>query len=280
MSDNEIREQIRILQNSLDPMERLRSTSALGKLRAKLSVPSEPSETLSALESHNEAISALAVGLRDPASPLIRAEAAWSLGQIGGTASMRRLRYRLEEIFPGHGAGSMVLGEETREQDDVIANLVAAAGQGLSEDILSKLDKSDLDGWKHLQEAMLEKIKGEADANLRVAIVKTLVAVAARARKANVQLLTDLGDLLCSDDDSDAALAAIVLLKEVVPDAPKIANRWHNRFGERGSDPEVENLLKEWNQQLDKCSRERDKLLEWLDAAAIIWGLEEATRVD
>jgi hypothetical protein len=280
MTDNKIGEQIRILQNSRDQIERLRSISALGKMRDRLSVPNEPSETLSALGSYYDTVSALAMALRDPASPLIRAEAAWSLGQIGGTTSMRRLRYRLEEVFPEHGAESEVLGEEDQEQDDVIASLIAAAGQGLSKDVLAKLDKGDLDRWKQMQEAMLEKIKGETNPNLRVAMVKTVTAIAVRAREANVQLLTDLEDLLCSDDDSDAALAAIVLLEEAVPDAPKIASRWHHRYDARELDPEVENLLEEWNRQLGKCRQERDKLLEWLDAAAIIWELEEAARVD
>jgi len=277
MSNNEIRKQIQLLR-SQDPMERLRGASALGKMGAKLRMPSE---ALSVAD-HSDAIMSLAEALRDPESPLIRAEAAWAMGRIGGVAAMRRLLYRLEEVFPAPGVEGEVLGEEHeegvgQERADVRASLIAAVGQGFSEEVLQELDEEDIYSLKQRQEVLLKKVKEEPNENVRVALMETLVALSVRATRAGGTLLTDLTDLLCGAN-STAVLAAIALLKEAVPDAREIAVRWYNRSGLQEPNQEVEGLLEQWKQHLGECCPDREKLLEWLDMAAIIWNLRETAQ--
>lgn len=276
MSNDEIHKQIQFLQ-SPDLMQRLRATNTLGKMGARLGMYDEESEALALSAGSDDAIMALAEALRDPESSLIRAEAAWAMGRIGGVAAMGHLLYRLEEIFQPQ-VGAEVLGEEDREQDNVRASLIAAAGKGFSEKVLQELDEDNVCRLAQQQKIMLEKIQEESNENVRVAMIEALVALAVRAAKAKVALQTDLTDLLC-DTGSVAVLASIALLKETDPDAQEVAARWHNRAGSQEPDQKVESLLEKWRQQLGECCPDREKLLEWLDTAAVIWDLREAAQV-
>ena len=276
---SQVHEQIQLL-CSPTPMDRLRGASALGKMGARLR---RLSEVLSAKD-YSDATMSLEKALRDRDSPLIRAEAAWALGQIGGVAAMRRLLYRLEEVLPAPGAGREVLGAapgiggDMEKRADVIASLVAAVGQCFSEEVLRDMDEDAIYSLKQRQEILLQRVEEEPDENMRVALVETLVALGVRTARAGLEPLTDLTALLCRTD-SIAVLAAIALLKEAVPNAREIATRWYNRSGSQEADQEVEVLLKDWRQQLGECCPDRERLLEWLDMAAVLWSLQETAKV-
>ncbi len=274
MSD--IREQVRDL-HSPDPVERLRAAAGLGRLGARVR---ETHETLAS--EYRSAVTSLAGALRDPESPLIRAEAAWALGRIGGLAALRRLLPRVEELFPVPGAGGQTLGAETspaEEAADAIATLIAAVGKVLSEEVLAGLDAEDIAGLSRARESLLRHLTlAGTDDDVRVAIVETLTILSARARKAGLDMPTDLAPLLCPGG-RDAILAAIALLRESAPDAGAVARRWHQRTGWQVPEDAVSALVETWEAQLGVCGPDRATLLEWLDMAAIVWDLQAAAEI-
>jgi hypothetical protein len=277
MSEIQAREQIRILRTSRNPLERVRATTNLGRLADSLR---EPSGTLG-LDYH-EAARALAEALRDRESPLIRAEAAWALGRIGGISAMRRLLARIAEVFPEPEAGAQVLGPEATVQEEPAnarAALIAALGQGLSTKPLPSLDEDDIGELRQTRDILLRQMASERSDDVRVAIVETLVALSARAQEAGLDLPTDLSPLLCGED-TDAVLAAIALLKQTLPEAPQIARRWHSRSGSPKPEQEVVDLIDEWSERLGDCQPDRATLLEWLDMAAVVWGLYETAELE
>jgi len=266
----EAKEQIQILRTSPKPIERLRAATSLGKLGNTLR---EPLGTL-ALD-YQEATRSLAEALRDQESPLIHAEAAWALGRIGGISAMRRLLARIAEVFPSPEARAWVLGAEATTQEEPAgtkAALIAALGQGLSEKPLPKLDDDDVAQLRQTRETLLRQLASETSDDVRVAILETLVALSVHAQEAGTDLPTDLSAILCGAG-TEAVLAAIALLKETLPEAPQIASRWHNRFGSSEPDQEITSLIENWGQRLGACQPDRARLLEWLDMAAVIWGL-------
>jgi hypothetical protein len=275
MPESQVQEQIRILR-SQNPTDRLRAAAKLGQLSAEVR---ESHETLSS--DYHGAVVSLAGALRDRESPLIRAEAAWALGRIGGVAAMRRILPRIEEIFPAPEAGAQTLGPEAPAQEEppnTRASLIAAAGRALSAEELASLDERDVASLAQTRELLLRQLDVETEDDVRVAIVETLVALSVRARKAGLDMGTDLSPVLCRGD-RDAVLAAIALLKEIAPDAHALAAAWHQRAGPQVPDPAVSALIEDWEQQLGACRPDRSELLEWLDLAAIIWDVEKAAEL-
>ena len=128
------------------------------------------------------------------------------------------------------------------------------------------------------RELLLRQLTLEADDDVRVAIIETLVVLSVRAGKAGIDYPADLSPLLCRGDN-DAVLAAIALLREIAPDARTIAIRWHGRAGAETPDPAVDGLIEAWELHLDACRPDRSELLEWLDLAAIIWDLQETAEL-
>lgn len=277
MSEIRMQEQVRYLQ-SPDPVERLRAAAGLGRLGARVR---EPHETLAS--EYRIAVVALAGALRDPESPLIRAEAAWALGRIGGLAALRRLLPRVEELFPAPDAGSQTLGAAAApeaEAAEATATLIAAVGKVLSEEVLAGLDAEDIAGLSRARASLLRQLTlAETDDDVRVAIVETLAALSARARKAGLAMPTDLAPLLCPGG-RDAILAAIALLRESTPDARAVARRWQQRTGtSQTPDAAINALIETWEAQLGACGPDRATLLEWLDMAAIVWDLQASAEI-
>ena len=275
MAETQVQEQIRSLR-SQNPNDRLRVAASLGKLGARVR---ETNETLAS--DYRGAIVSLAGALRDQESSLIRAEAAWALGRIGGVAAMRRLLPRIEEVYPAPGAGTQVLGDEAPTQEEPAntrAALIAAAGRVLSAEELASLDSHDIASLARTRESLLRQLILETDDDVRVAIVETLVALSVRTRKAGLNAPTDLSPLLCGGD-RDAVLAAIALLEEIAPDAHAIATQWHGRAGTQEPDPAVNAVIEVWELELGDCRPDRSELLEWLDLAAVIWDLKTAAEL-
>lgn len=275
MPATEVREQIRSLR-SQDPHDRLRAAATLGRLGAAVR---EADATLGS--DYHGVVASLAGALRDPESPLIRAEAAWALGRIGGVAAMRRLLPRLEEIFSTPEAGAQVLGQAAPAPEEAAtarATVIAAAGRALSVAELAALDARDATGVARTCDTLLRELATETDDDVRVAIVETLVALIVRGRKAGLDIPADLSALLCRGD-RDAVLAAIALLRESVPNAPEIAMRWHERAAAQEANPAVDALIEAWGQQLGACRPDRSELLAWLDLAAIVWDLQSAAEL-
>jgi hypothetical protein len=275
MPEIQVQEQIRSL-HSQNPNERLRAAVSLGKLGARVR---ETNETLAS--DYRGAIVSLAGALRDQESSLIRAEAAWALGQIGGIAAMRRLLPRIEEVYPAPGAGTQVLGDETPAQEEPAntrAALIAAAGQALTTEELASLDAHDIASLAQTRESLLRQLAIETDDDVRVAIVETLVVLSVRTQKAGLDVPADLSPLLCGGDE-DAILAAVALLKEIAPDAHTIATQWHRRTGIQEPDPGTNALIDAWELRLGDCRPDRSTLLEWLDLAAIVWDLQTAAEL-
>lgn len=271
MPETEVQEQIRYLR-SQDPTDRLRAAANLGKLGVKVRATNA---TLAS--DYRGAIVSLAGALRDRESPLIRAEAAWALGRIGGLAAMRRLVPRIEEVYPPLEAGTQVLGGETPAQEEPAstrAALIAAAGRALSADEMASLDERDIASLAQMRESLLRQLPLEADDDLRVAIIETVAVLSMRARKAGLAIPTDLSPVLCGGD-RDAVLAAIAVLSETAPDAREIVLRWHQRTGAPELDPALDALVDAWELQLgDSCPVARGELFEWLDLAAVLWDLQ------
>ena len=275
MPETQVQEQIRSLR-SQNPNDRLRAAASLGKLGARVR---ETNETLAS--DYRGAIVSLAGALRDQESSLIRAEAAWALGRIGGVAAMRRLLPRIEEVYPAPGAGTQVLGDEAPAQEEPAntrAALIAAAGRALSAEELAGLDAHDIASLAQARESLLRQLALETDEDVRVAIVETLVVLSVRTLKAGLDVPTDLSPLLCGGDE-DAVLAAIALLKEIAPDAHAIATQWHSRIGTQEPDPGINTLIDAWELRLGDCRPDRSTLLEWLDLAAVIWDLQTAAEL-
>jgi hypothetical protein len=282
MLHNVVRKYIELLQSS-DPIECLRGASGLGKIADTLGTPSQ---TLAAGD-YSDAIMSLAEALRTPGAPLVQSESAWALGRIGGIAAMRRLLYRLEEVFPPSEYRSEVLGKQQHESSHagpayVRASLITAVGQGFSEEILRELEEEDIYSLRQRLEILLNNVTNETDENVRVAAVETVVALSVRAAQASVPLLNDLTSLL-HGKDSVAVLAAIALLKGTVPGAREIAAQWHRSPNSQEPNQEVEGLLRQWTQQLKVWfggwQPGREKLLGWLDLAAAMWDLREAAQI-
>lgn len=273
MPETEAQKQIRFLR-SQDPADRLRAAANLGKLGARVR---GTHEVLAA--DYRAAVVSLAGALRDPESPLIRAEAAWALGRIGGLAAMRRLLPRIEEVYPTPGAGTQVLGSETPTQEEstiVKATLIAAAGRALSAAEMAGLDARDIAELAQMRDALLRQLPLETDDDVHAAIIETVVVLSMRARKAGLNIPTDLSPLLCGGD-RDAVLAAIAVLGETAPDARQIVLRWRQRTGAPVSDPTLDALLDAWELQLGDCRpAARSELLEWLNLAAVLWDLQLA----
>lgn len=279
MAETPAQEQIRILR-SKNPHDRLHAATNLGKLGATVR---ESHGTLSS--DYRGVVVSLAGALRDRESPLIRAEAAWALGRIGGHAAMRRLLPRIEEVYPTPGAGTQLLGQEPpapQETANARAALIAAAGRALSTEELASLDEQDIDSLVQTRDLLLWQLTLETDDDVRVAIIETLVVLSVRAGKAGLDYPTDLSPLLCRGDN-DAVLAAIALLREIAPDARAIAIRWHGRASAQAPDPAVNDLVEAWQLHLDVCPPDkrpdRSELLDWLDLAAIIWDLQETAEL-
>ncbi len=275
MPDTPVQEQIKILR-SRNPNDRMRAAANLGRLGATVR---ESRETLSS--DYYGAVVSLAGALRDRESPLIRAEAAWALGRIGGVAVMRRLLPRIEEVFPAPEDGAQTLGPEAPAQEEPAntrASLIAAAGRALSSEELASLDERDVASLARTHELLLRQLDRETDDDVRVAIVETLVALSVRFRKAGLDVPTDLSRLLCRGD-RDAVLAAIALLMEIAPDAHAIATQWHQRASRQEPDPAVNALLEAWEQQLGACRPDRSELLKWLDLATIVWDLRKTAEL-
>jgi hypothetical protein len=275
MAETQVQEQIRSLR-SQNADDRLRAATRLGKLGPAVR---ETDETLAS--DYHGAIVSLAWALRDQESPLIRAEAAWALGRIGGLAAMRRLLPRIEELMPAPGAGAQVLGQEAPAQEEPAsarAALIAAAGRALSVAELATLDTRDIASLAQARELLLRQLDQETDDDVRVAITETVVALSVRARRAGLDIPTDLSALLCRGD-RDAVLAAIALLREILPNAPEIAARWHERAAGEAPGPAVEQLIEAWGQQLEACRPERSEILEWLDLAATVWDLQKTAEL-
>lgn len=275
MPETSVQEQITLL-HSRNPNDRMLAATALGKLGARLR---ETNGTLAA--DYGPAVISLAGALRDQESPLIRAEAAWALGRIGGLAAVRRLLLRIEEIYPGPEAGTQVLGPKVPTQAEsasVKSTLIAAAGRAMSAEEMKSLDERDTDSLAQIRESLLRQLPLETDDDLRVAIVETVVVLSMRARKADLDIPTGLSQLLCGGD-RDAVLAAIALLGEIAPNAHEIVTRWHQRASEREPDPAVTALVESWELYLGGCGPGRSKLLEWLDLAAVAWNLRKAAEV-
>jgi hypothetical protein len=275
MPETQVQEQIRSLR-SQNPNDRLRAAASLGKLGTRVR---ETNETLAS--DYRGAIVSLAGALRDQESSLIRAEAAWALGRIGGIAAMRRLLPRIEEVYPTPEAGAQVLGDEAPAQEEPAntrAALIAAAGRALSAEELAGMDAHDIASLAQTRESLLRQLALETDDDVRVAIVETLVTLSVRSQKAGLDVPTDLSPLLCSGDE-DAVLAAIALLKEIAPDAHAIATQWHGIIGMQGPDPGINALIDAWELRLGDCRPDRSTLLEWLDLAATIWDLQTAAEL-
>lgn len=275
MPEIRVQEQIRVLA-SPNPAERLRAAASLGRLGASVR---EADGTLSA--DYRSAVISLAEALRDRESPLIRAEAAWALGRIGGLGAVRRLLPRIEEVYPAPQAGSQTLGGKAPAQEgstNDTAALIAAVGKSCSEDVLANLDEDDLARLRQIRELLLGQLATETNDDVRVAVVETLVALSVRGRRAGIDFPTDLSPLLCRGG-RDAVFAAIALLRETAPDARRIATRWHQRSGAQAPDEAVGALMAAWEQDLGPCRPERARLLEWLDTAAILWDLREAAEL-
>ena len=277
MAKSMVREQIELLR-SQDPIARLQGVNSLGKMGSDLRAPGP---TLSPDDQY-DAVIGLAQVLRDPESP-IRAEAAWALGRVGSTFAVRRLLLRLDEILsiPTPVLAQGVNNEFPQEEPNVIASLIAAIGENTSEQVLQDLDRNDLEILKQRQKVFQERVRQETNRNLRVALIEMLVALNVRAKRAGLELFTDLTDLLCKEnsEDSVVVLTAISLLKETQENASEIASRWHNQLGRGQPDSETKRLLKNWHDDLGKCAPKGQKLLEWLDVAAIIWSIRDAAQV-
>jgi HEAT repeat protein len=273
MPETQVQEQIRFLRSG-DPTDRLRAAAALGNFGAKVR---ETNETLAS--DYRGAVVSLADALRDQASPLIRAEAAWALGRIGGLAAMRRLLPRIEEVYPAPEAGAQILSRETSIQEEPAstrAALIAAAGRAMSAEEMKSLDERDVDSLTQICGSLLRQLPLETDDDVRVAIIETVVVLSMRARKAGLDIPTDFLQVLCSGD-RDAVLAAIAVLGETAPDAREIVLRWHQRTGAPEPDPALDVLVDAWELQLaDSCPTERSELFEWLDLAAVLWDLQMA----
>lgn len=273
MPETEVQKQIRFLR-SQDPADRLRAAANLGKLGARVR------ETHGVLAAdYRAAVVSLAGALRDPASPLIRAEAAWALGRIGGQAAMRSLLPRIEEVYPTPGAGTQVLGGEmpTQEESTIVkATLIAAAGRALAAAEMASLDVRDIAELAQMRDALLRQLPLETDDDVHAAIIETVVVLSMRARKAGLNIPTDLSPLLCGGD-RDAVLAAIAVLGETAPDAREIVLRWRQHTGAPVPDPVLDALVDAWELQLGDCRpAARSELLEWLNLAAVLWDLQLA----
>jgi hypothetical protein len=280
MDRNEVQKQIEGLK-SADPMVRLRSSHALGKLELE---PLVSGEVLAGPNLYLSAVRELTKSLDDPASPLIRAESACTLGKIGGLAAARSLLYRLNDILAlpstrGDALASRPDSGPPLERVEVLASVIAAIGHSLSQGTLKQLSRntSELELLREHQQVLLRSVATEEDHNLRVAAIETLVTLAVTAGREGVDLDTDLTSLLCAKG-STAVLAAIALLKATVPSAGLIARSWHSRTEEREPDSETSKLLREWQAQLGECAPGYEVLLEWLDAAAVLWDLGEAVQ--
>lgn len=273
MPETIVQEQIRLLR-SQDPTDRLHAAARLGRLGTQVRAPSA---TLAS--DYRGAIMTLAGALRDQESPLIRAEAAWALGQIGGLAALRRLVSRIEEVYPTPGSEAQLLGSETpapKETTSTRAALIAAAGRALAAAEMASLDERDIASLAQMRESLLRQLPLETDDDLRVAVIETVVVLSMRARKAGLAIPTDLAPLLCGGD-RDAVLAAIAVLGETAPDARAIVARWHQRTGAPEPDPALDALVDAWALNLGDCRpADRGELLEWLDLAAVLWDLQSA----